>query len=286
MNLPCFLEPDFGTHAPDITEQSFLPNLRKVLRPRDAYAAIHLFEGREKGKYPPENYDSGVEYSTNQSSLTYKHYVGGWEVACHVVLKENNANAESTGIVWYKIRHTKPGDPNSSTDGLGLYLCGGGLDPRMGRLWWTWQKSMKGEEIARIWGAKDPDIASWIWDGAGGHRDEDMQTIEKLQVVQPPYAPELNLMERFFRELRQAIEGRVYPDLQAKQDALEPILKAWQADPAQVRQLCDWRWIRKALKNLPVDTQVASSFWIGITPGPMMIMGLTLLTTNARAIAF
>ncbi len=40
MNFPCFLEPDFGTQAPDITEQSFPPNLRKVLNPRDAYAEI------------------------------------------------------------------------------------------------------------------------------------------------------------------------------------------------------------------------------------------------------
>ncbi len=38
-------------------------------------------------------------------------------------------------------------------------------------------------------GAKDPDIASWIWDGADSHRDEDMQAIEALQVVQLPYAP-------------------------------------------------------------------------------------------------
>ncbi len=62
-------------------------------------------------------------------------------------------------------------------------------------------------------------------------------------------------MERFFREVCRA-EGIVYPDLQAKKDALEPILKACQADPAQVRQLCDWRWIRKALKALPAATQV------------------------------
>ena len=63
-------------------------------------------------------------------------------------------------------------------------------------------------------------------------------------------------MERFFRELRRALEGRVYPDLQAKQEALEPILKAWQADPKRVRQLCGWRWIREALKALPAATQV------------------------------
>ncbi|MYD90026.1 MAG: hypothetical protein F4Y08_06765 [Caldilineaceae bacterium SB0662_bin_9] len=76
------------------------------------------------------------------------------------------------------------------------------------------------------------------------------------RVVQSAYAPELNPVKRFFRELRRAIKGRVYPDLQAKQAALEPILQAWQADPERVRQLCGWTWIRKALTKLPANTQV------------------------------
>ena len=82
---------------------------------------------------------------------------------------------------------------------------------------------MKGTEMARIWGAwaEDPAIDGWVWDGAGGHKGEEMQAVDAPQVVQPPYAPELNPIERFFRELRRAIEGKVYPTLQAKQDALE-----------------------------------------------------------------
>ena len=81
------------------------------------------------------------------------------------------------------------------------------------------------------------------------------------QVVQPPYAPELNPVERFFRELRRAIEGKVYPTLQAKQDALEPVLNAWQADPdpERVRRLCGWEWIREALKDLSDDAEVIQS---------------------------
>ena len=130
------------------------------------------------------------------------------------------------------------------------------LDPRTGRLWWAWQKNMKGAEMARIWGtwAKESDIDGWVWDGAGGHKGADRQAIAAPRVVQPPYAPEPDPVERFFRELRRAIEGRVDPALQAKQEALEPILKAWQADPKRVRQLCGWRWIREVL---PTAIQVA-----------------------------
>ncbi len=133
------------------------------------------------------------------------------------------------------------------------------LDPLTGRLWWAWQENMKGAEMARIWGAwaEDPAIDGWVWDGAGGHTGEDMQAVDAPRVVQPPYAPELNPVERFFRELRRAVEGRVYPTLRAKQEALEPVLKAWQADPERVKRLCGWKWIRKALKNLSNDPSAA-----------------------------
>ena len=53
------------------------------------------------------------------------------------------------------------------------------------------------------------------------------------------------------------MEDRVYPTLAAKQEVLEPILKAWQADPARVRQLCGWCWIRDTLTALPTDTQAS-----------------------------
>ena len=74
-----------------------------------------------------------------------------------------------------------------------------------------------------------------------------------------PHVPELNPVERFFRELRRAVKGRVYPALRAKQAALESVLNAWQAAPERIKQLCDWGWIRKALKALPVDAQVIQS---------------------------
>ena len=132
------------------------------------------------------------------------------------------------------------------------------LNPLTGPLWWAWQANMKSEEMARIWGtwAEEPDIDGWVWDGAGGHKSGAVQALPAPQVVQPPYAPELNPVERFFQELRRALGDRVYPTLESKKAALEPILRAWQADPARVRQLCGWDWIRKALTDLPADTQV------------------------------
>ena len=50
--------------------------------------------------------------------------------------------------------------------------------------------------------------ARWVW--GGGHTGEEMQTVERHQIMQPPYAPELNPVKRFF----QAVTGRVFPTLQ------------------------------------------------------------------------
>ena len=86
-------------------------------------------------------------------------------------------------------------------------------------------------------------------------KGEDMQAVDAPQVVQQPYVPELNPVECFFWELRRAIEGRVYPALQA----LELVLNAWQADPAQVKRLCGWDWIRDALEDLPDEAEVIQS---------------------------
>lgn len=73
------------------------------------------------------------------------------------------------------------------------------LDPRTGQLWWAWQQNMKGAEMARIWGswAEEPGIDGGVWEGVGGHKSADLQAIDAPQVVQPPYASELNPVERF-----------------------------------------------------------------------------------------
>ena len=65
---------------------------------------------------------------------------------------------------------------------------------------------MKGAERARIWGAwaKEPGIDGWVWDGAGGRQAGH----PGAPVVPPPCAPELNPVERFFRELRRALKKR------------------------------------------------------------------------------
>ena len=41
------------------------------------------------------------------------------------------------------------------------------IDPMTGRLWWAWQKNMRGAEMARIWGAWEQDPAIDAGSGTG-----------------------------------------------------------------------------------------------------------------------
>ena len=128
------------------------------------------------------------------------------------------------------------------------------VDPRRGRFDWAWLPNVKKETLA-------PAVAAWkaagvdalVWDGAGSHKARLVAAAAPTRVFLPPAAPELNPPERVFQELRAALEGRVYPDLEAKVAAAEATLRAIAADPARVRRLTGWAWIGAALDQLPAD---------------------------------
>ncbi len=58
--------------------------------------------------------------------------------------------------------------------------------------------------------AIDPltELLSWLWQA--NVPDAELQAWDRIQVVQPPYAPASNPVERFFQGLRRELEGRVY----------------------------------------------------------------------------
>lgn len=101
------------------------------------------------------------------------------------------------------------------------------------------------------------DLGAVVWDGAPGHRSTLVQDLGFCLVQQPAYAPELNPVERFFEELRRAVEGRVSPSLEAKTTAIETQLWSWDADPDRVRRLVGWSWIKDTLQQLSCPSSFA-----------------------------
>ena len=89
-----------------------------------------------------------------------------------------------------------------------------------------------------------------MWDGARGHQGDEYDEVEACRIQQPPYSPELQLVERIFRYLRARIEGIVYGELDLKKEAVESELRKLAARPEKVRSLTCWDWIEKALTQL------------------------------------
>ena len=63
----------------------------------------------------------------------------------------------------------------------------------------------------------------------------------------PPYAPELNLAEMLWRELRQRyLSNRLYPDIEALDSALGAAWLCLSDDTERLRRLTNFHWIDAA----------------------------------------
>jgi len=121
-----------------------------------------------------------------------------------------------------------------------------------GRLRWRWLSRMRKEQVAEAiapWRAEG--VAALVWDSAPSHTAAVVRRAGLPLVALPSYAPELNPAERVFEELRRAVEGEVYGEIERKVAAVEEELSKLAADPAAVRRLAGWDWITTALATLP-----------------------------------
>jgi len=131
-----------------------------------------------------------------------------------------------------------------------------GVDPRAGTLRWQWLDRFRQEQLKPVLAAWELDAI--LWDGAGAHRGKQLRELPTVRLYCPPYSPELNPAERVFEEIRRRVEGRVYPNLDAKQAVVETYLQELATDPARVKQLSGWAWLLDAFATLPSATETES----------------------------
>lgn len=114
---------------------------------------------------------------------------------------------------------------------------------------WDWADRMNQQHLMPIFAGWE--LEAVVWDGASSHRGNAMGTLGFARIYLPPYSPELNPPERIFQEIRRAIEGIVYPSLQAKQHAINQFLRRLRADKTRLRKLIGWDWIEQVHEQLP-----------------------------------
>ncbi len=72
--------------------------------------------------------------------------------------------------------------------------------------------------------------------------DEQQRKIEHL----PPYSPELNPVERLFKELRRELKNRVFESLEAVEEAVIKAIKPFLKDGLRVKKLTFYGWLHTA----------------------------------------
>ena len=127
------------------------------------------------------------------------------------------------------------------------------VDGARGTVWWAWQDTMRSDDLlGTVRGIRAHRyVDAVVWDGAPSHRERRVRGLGVPLVELPPYSPELNPPERVFEAIRREVEGVVYATLADKQAAVERYLHDLDTDPARVRSLVAWPWLRDALARLP-----------------------------------
>lgn len=83
-----------------------------------------------------------------------------------------------------------------------------------------------------------------ITDGAAAHRSRRLKIGEQLEIEHlPPYSPELNPVERLFKELRQQLKNRVFESLAAVEEAVVEAVKPYFSDGLRVKKLTFYGWL-------------------------------------------
>jgi len=88
-----------------------------------------------------------------------------------------------------------------------------------------------------------------VLDGAGWHKAGTLVVPNNMRLVSlPPYAPELNLVEHLWDELREKSFGNVvFDSLDALEDHLEISLREMETDKEKVLSIVGWPWIIDSL---------------------------------------
>ena len=90
-----------------------------------------------------------------------------------------------------------------------------------------------------------------VVDNAPCHRRKDLREIPGLSLVfLPPYAPELNPVERFFEEIRRATANIVFAELADIEAAITQAVNRWANNTKAMHQLLGYKWIHEQCREV------------------------------------
>lgn len=98
------------------------------------------------------------------------------------------------------------------------------------------------DEFVKFVGKKN--FVRLITDGAAAHRSTRLEVDEQLTIEHlPPYSPELNPVERLFKELRKELKNLVFESLEAVEEAVIKAIEPFMKDGSRVKKLTFYSWL-------------------------------------------
>lgn len=99
------------------------------------------------------------------------------------------------------------------------------------------------DEFIKFVGEKKKSVRL-ITDGAAAHRSPRLKIEKQLSIEHlPPYSPELNPVERLFKELRAVLKNRIFESLEAVEEAVIEAIKPFLRDGSRVTKLTFYGWL-------------------------------------------
>jgi hypothetical protein len=88
-----------------------------------------------------------------------------------------------------------------------------------------------------------------VMDGASSHRSIELEVPENISLISiPPYSPELNPVENFWKELKkEGFYNTAFNNMKEVEDLLEVKLKLFGDNSASVQSVVGYDWILSAL---------------------------------------
>jgi len=95
----------------------------------------------------------------------------------------------------------------------------------------------------------EDDQIGLVIDGASNHDAKDLKVPDNITLIPlPPYSPELNPVENFWKVFRQeGFYNKVFQSLKEVEDLLEEKLKYFMDNPQLVQSIVGYHWILSAL---------------------------------------
>ena len=107
------------------------------------------------------------------------------------------------------------------------------------------------DEFAAAHAQDQEEVQVLLLDNSGPHRAKALRWPERVVAVSlPAYCPELNPIERWWQELKDAVSNTLFGSLAALRACLDAEWRAWTNQPAPMRSLTSYPYIMEALNTL------------------------------------